>query len=406
MRGGDTIAHVPFNASYMQRIFLILFIAWGYTLSHAQFVETFENLQCPFPPRTSTFSHAFQKGCVPSWSASHGTPRIVEYNGMFAGIREYEGIFINTPIEKEIPYTIKLRVRAGDGGGEPDQFTIYVVGANGMVNSEGSFPSPVDRQVLATIQTNNWQEIEEVVSYNLIASRNFSNLWFYFEASTLGNNYGLLIKQISLTKNCPSQSNAFYQNVTLTGTLQKQAVIITMGENITSSIPSGKVVFQPMGSQSFAAEKYIEVSNGVEIAENNNVEFKTYLSGLNCIVSPPNTCLNGIKDANETYIDCGGVCPSACQFRLEEAGTTNAIPTTTLGFFPNPCNGRLEYRLAPSEGNFTIEILDCLGITKLVMHTVATSGTIQLQDLPNGSYLAKVTDSLGNTQHQRIEIQH
>ena len=215
---------------------------------------------------TNTIS-PFNKGKVPNWNASHGTPQIQKdgcssgqgdvHSGSEAVFMAYtssnkEGIFQDISIKKDESFNVALFAR-GPNSKVVIKFTKNLTNSDG--SNAASIPNPSSQQlVIEQSLTNTWQEVRVD---EIIADADYSQVWIYSLDGTI------LVDDFSFFKSC-CEPFKLWQNITNPPSTYVNNYIVA-GEDITSSQPKGKVIIKADAELTeFHAGQSIELLPGFE----------------------------------------------------------------------------------------------------------------------------------------------
>lgn len=341
----------------------------------------------------------FQRGCVPGWSASHGSPQIkgaapnqYAYFWSYGTAGAGEGIYSALALTPNQRYQVNFWSRNSNAGG-PSTTRVNVELASNLIPNTtttgvGTVPNPASRTLLLQqTLTTTW------APYTLqFAAPNWAStqLWFYAPSTTSASQqYDVNVDSIRVTS-CLT-GDLFYQNIPALGELARTQGKIFAGTAVTTSRPQGPVVVQSYQTTSFRALKEIALLDGFSV---NRGEFealsiscgqyssKEGLAARNASTGPANP--TATPQDNETTnvplspCQCLGVAATARGIAVPYPEPAASVPpmnqrtagsegdtlvvSAELQLSPNPTAGQLTFRptakAAKMAGTFTIYAKD------------------------------------------------
>jgi hypothetical protein len=221
---------------------------------------------------TSGIEHTispFNKGKVPNWNASHGTPQIQKdgcpsgqgdvHSGSEAVYMAYsetnkEGIFQTISISKDESFNVAIFAK-GLGSKLIIKFADGLVNENpAIVGGNPNIPNPSSQQlIIEKVLSNAWQEVR---IDEIIADADYSQVWIYSPGGTI------LVDDFSFFKSC-CEPYKLWQNITNPPSTYVNNYI-KAGDNVDATLPVGKVIITDAEPIEFHAGQSIELLPGFE----------------------------------------------------------------------------------------------------------------------------------------------
>ena len=391
---------------------VVLLLLLGAFAADAQTNGNFNTVSCTLATASGIIPNAFSNGCVSGWSSSHGTPDVISnYGGIAAFSTPYcayltssEGIFASYPFEQGSAYTITYRVARTDevGAQRPDEpgtaVRYNLTAASGLVSATGSLPAITSKQVIHdySYKQNTWLQ---VTVHNFVPNANYSQLWIL----PVSNNFqALYIDDVVITKACVATIT--YQNLTFTNASAAAGSTILAGANVDNTRTAGNVTVPTGATVTFKAGSAVELKPGFTAAAGS--AFRAFIGAC---TTPTSTCFDGVRNNDETGVDCGGSCTPCVTAgaRLSAEGNRDNVQLTAASLFasPNPASDALQVTLMESVAG-ELAVFDLAGrkVKQIAGHNVQ-SGTyhVQVSDLRPGLYVLRLT-SIGKTLSKKIVI--
>ena len=324
----------------------------------------------------------FQRGCVPNWRVTHGSPQIKgdntnKYAFMFSRDGVGEGIMtaIGTLVANRI-YEVSLMSRYNSTPSPSNQIAVKITtnAYSPYYPEPDGGPYPNFNVVWAT-QFNPQPNVFARNTFQFsVTSTGPYYLWIYPEFWTNGITYNVNVDDVSVT-NCLVGSVAF-QNTSSVPDLTKTQATISAGRAVKSG---------PQGDVRVLAGQTVEFNAGmIELRDGFSAEpgsqFTAQFMGQGCAFS---------RSAGGATVD----------FESAEASSMQAEPS--LSASPNPAN---DYLKLP-EGVSREQVVLYAPSGKPVQLSAADHERLNVQELPEGLYMLYITKD-GITTKQRIQIQH